>query len=74
MSRRSTPSTPSVTAPARSRETYTLGAVAMEKLAAVEGITFTPAMRRKIEAARDPSLTPAERRSILAAGLGKGRP
>ncbi|MBS0298184.1 MAG: hypothetical protein JSR45_17935 [Proteobacteria bacterium] len=52
---------------------FTLGAAAMEKLAAVEGITFTPAMRRKIEAARDPRLTADQRRAILLAGLGGSR-
>ena len=57
----------------RFKSTYTLGGSAMTKLAAVEGITFTPAMRRKIEAAQDPTLSPEERRKILSGGLGKAR-
>jgi hypothetical protein len=57
----------------RSTQTYTLGGAAMAKLAAVEGITFTPEMKRKIKAAQDPALSPEERRKILAGGFGKTR-
>lgn len=57
----------------KAKQTYTLGGSAMTKLAAVEGIRFTPAMKRKIEAARDPSLSSEDRRRILSSGLGKAR-
>lgn len=57
----------------RWKESFTLGGMAMAKLAAVEGITYTPAMKRKIRAAQDPSLTSDERRTLLAFGLRSGR-
>lgn len=58
----------------RSTGAFTLGHTAMAKLAAVEGVTFTPAMKRKLKAARNPTLSPEERRAILLGGLGKARP
>ncbi|MDP2261144.1 MAG: DUF2188 domain-containing protein [Caulobacter sp.] len=55
----------------RWRESFTLGLSAMMKLAAVEGITFTPEMKRKLKAARAGFLSDAERLAIL--GVGKAR-
>jgi hypothetical protein len=49
----------------RWRETFTLGEKAMTKVAAVEGIQFTPAMMRKMKALDTPGLTIEERRRIL---------
>ena len=57
----------------RSTDSYTLGLSAMTKLAAVEGISFTPAMKRKIKAAQDPTLSSDERRKILAGARRKAR-
>lgn len=49
----------------RWQDTFTLGERAMTKVAAVEGIRFTPAMKRKMKALEAPSLTAEERRRIL---------
>lgn len=52
----------------RWRESFTLGLSAMMKLAAVEGITFTPEMKRTLKAIQHGALSDKEGLAILGAG------
>lgn len=55
----------------RWRESFTLGLSAMMKLAAVEGIAFTPEMKRKLKAAQHGALSAEERLAIIGAGKAR---
>ena len=52
---------------------FTLGQKAMVKVSAVEGIRFTPAMKRKMKALEVPGLSADERRQILNSQTPKAR-
>jgi len=54
-------------------ESFTLGQKAMTKVSAVEGIRFTPAMKRKMKALGASGLTIEDRRRILKAAPPKAR-